>query len=197
MPFGKVNSCATMTRCMRKMLSGMENVTCYVDDILVHTHTWEEHTATLREVLQQANLTARPSKCVIGAETMDFVGHRVGKGMIEPQEVNVRKVKDAPRPVTKKEVRSFLGLMGFYREYIPDYAAIAAPLTDATKKGQPNIIMWRDPHERSYSTLYAAVASRPILRLPDHRKEFIRNRSWCNINATRRERLTVPSCLCQ
>ena len=95
------------------MLVGLENIVCYVhvDDVLIHTCTWDEHLASLQEVLRRmkkANLTARPSKSVIGAETVNFAGNRVGRRMIEPQEVDVKKVKDSPRPKTK-EVRSFLG----------------------------------------------------------------------------------------
>ena len=66
---------------------------------------------------------------------------------------NVDKIRNAPRPKTKKEVRSFIGLVGYYREYIPNFATIAAPLTDLTKNKQPNKVEWGEPQERSYNTL--------------------------------------------
>ena len=82
MPFGMVNSGATLTRAIRKLLRGMENVEHYVDDILVHTITWDCHVATLRELLKRLakdKFTVKPSKTVIGAETTSSGGHQVGR----------------------------------------------------------------------------------------------------------------------
>ena len=170
-----VNSGATLTRAIRKLLRGMESVEHYVDDILVYTNTWDCHVATLRELLRRlakAKFTFRPSKTVIGAETTSFVGHRVGCGTSAPLEENLRKVRNASRPLTKKDVRLFLGLTGYYREFVPNYAAIAVPLTDTTRKGQHNQIIWGDAQEKAYATLKAMITSHPILHLPDHSKPF-------------------------
>ena len=82
-------------------------------------------------------------------------------------------MKDAPRPTTKKEIRSFLGLDGYYQPFIPNFAAIAASLSDLTRKGQPNKVVWGEPRERAYAVLKKAVISKPILMLPDVNKEFI------------------------
>ena len=106
--------------------------------------------ATLRELLRRltkANVTVRPSKAVIGAETTSFVGHQVGCETSAPLEENLRKVRTASRSLTKKDVRSFLGLTGYYRKFVPNYAGIAVPLTDATGKGQPNQVIWVDDQE--------------------------------------------------
>ena len=69
--------------------------------------------------------------------------------MIGLQDVNVQKMRDAPRPTTKKEIRSFLGWLGTIKIFIPTFAAIAAPLSDLTRKGQPNKVVWGEPQERS------------------------------------------------
>ena len=178
MPFGMMNSGATLVRAMRKLINGMSGVDSYVDDILVYTKTWEEHVKVLKELfsrMKSANFTARPSKCVLGTTKVNFVGH-VLEGMqssMSPQEVNIDKVKNAPRPKTKKEVRSFLGLTGFYREYIPSYASIAVPLTEMTRKGQPNNVQWSPAAENAYLALKDRIVSKPILRLPDQAKTFI------------------------
>ncbi len=82
----------------------------------------------------------RRSKCLIGAEALDFIGHHIGKGIIEPNEQNIFKVRSAPRPTTKKELRAFIGLALFYRDLIPNFSVLTVPLTDLTKKGQPNKI---------------------------------------------------------
>ena len=145
------NSGATLIRGLRKVLNGLQHTDRFVDDIVVHTKSWEEHQSelnTLFQRLQEANLTARPSKCVIAATKIEFIGHKLCSGTKGLHEENVVKIKCSPRPQTKKEVRSFLGLTGYYREFIPNYAAIALPLTDLTKKGMPNKVEWRDAQER-------------------------------------------------
>ena len=145
MPFGMVNSSATLMRAMRILLEGIENIEHVVDDILIHTVTWEENLGTLQELLQRmsaANLTARPSKTVISAHVIDFAGYRVGCGVTSRLEENLRKIRDAQRPRTKKEIRSFIGLTSFYRDYVANYSSIAAPLTDLTRKGKPNKVEW-------------------------------------------------------
>ena len=176
MPFGMVNSAATLVRAMRKLLAGLDNVDSYIDDILIHTKTWEEHISALRELLSRMlkwGITARPSKCVFGGEAVEFIGHKVGKGELGLHDENVNKVRDAPRPRTKKEVKSFLGLTGYYRNLIPNYAAIALPLSDLTKKGLPNEVGWHDAHEKAYRTLKKMTVTKPVLHLPDITKPFI------------------------
>ncbi|GFR95760.1 zinc finger protein [Elysia marginata] len=83
MPFIMMNCGATLTRAVRKLLCGMYNVVDYIDDLLVHTETWEAHVDTLAELfrrLQKANFTVRPVKCVLGSSTIDFLGHRLDQG---------------------------------------------------------------------------------------------------------------------
>ena len=176
MPFGMMNSGATLTRCLRTVLQGVENVHNFLDDVLVHSQTWEEHLEALKEVLgrfAKAGLTVKPSKCEIAAAQIDFLGHRIEKGRIAPHEDNVEKIKRAPRPRTKKEVRSFLGLTGFYRDHIADYAAKAVPLTDLTRNGKPNRVEWGESQERAYETLKTEIAKEPILHLPVWDEPFV------------------------
>ena len=126
-----VNSGMTMTRAVRQLLERIDNVVDYIDDLLVHTKTWEEHLQVLEELfkrLKGTNLVARPTNCETGATQVDFLGHCLGQGTVGLQDCNVEKVKDAPTPTTKKEIRSFLGLVGYYKPFIPNFAAIAAPV---------------------------------------------------------------------
>ena len=86
-----------MTRAERKLLDGIENVVDYIDDLLVHTRTWEEHVQTLKKLfkrLKAGNLVARPRKCVFRATQVNFLGHCLGQGMIGLQDVNVQKMRD-------------------------------------------------------------------------------------------------------
>ena len=176
MPFGLVNSAATFSRVMRILLHGLDNVHNYIDDILIHTETWEEHIQLVNEVfrrLRKANLTARPSKCYIGFDEVEFLGHRVGGGIMKPKPEKIEAIMGASRPETKTQLRSFMGLAGYYRKFIPDFAAIGCPLTDRTKKGEPNKVRWGKPQEIAFKTLKNKLADSPILHLPDLTKTFI------------------------
>ena len=144
MPFGMINSAATLKRAMKKLIEDLDDVDFYWDDILVHTRTWEEHIRALRELfsrLVQAGLTIRPTKCLFGVNSVDFLGHRLEQGMTVLHQDNVEKIKDTPRPSTKKQVRSFMGLAGYYRDFIPNFAAVCY----ASKK--------QSSAERNYSTI--------------------------------------------
>lgn len=103
---------------------------------------------------------------------MDFLGHRLEQGMIGLHQENVEKINDASRPSTKKQVRSFMGLAGYYRDFFPNFAAIAAPLSDLTRKGQPNKVEWGEAQERAYQTIKSYLSSEPILRLPEPSKTY-------------------------
>ena len=156
MPFGLVNSGATLVKGIRIFLRGVNNVGTYIDDIIVYTESWQEHVQTLDQILQlleEANLTLKPSKCSFGQEQKEFIGHIISNGELKPNQENINKVKNAEPPRTKKEIQSFLGLTRYYRNFIPNYSAIAAPLTDLTKRGLPNIVEWKGPKDKAYHTM--------------------------------------------
>ena len=97
------NSSATFNRMMRQLLQGLPCVDSYIDDILIHTGTWEEHILVLTQLLSRirdAKLTIRPSKCVIGETNVNFLSHIVGDGMIHIHTDNAQKIKEAARPTT-------------------------------------------------------------------------------------------------
>ena len=76
-------------------------------------------------------------------------------------------------PGTKSQVRAFLGLTGYYRRFIPDYASVAAPLTDLTRKSAPNKVVWSESCEKAFRELKLLLCSSPILRSPDFTRQFI------------------------
>ena len=137
-------------------MSGLKDIENYVDDIMAHTVTWEGLLAALKELFSSvtsAGLTIKPSKSMIGFGEIEFLGHMVGNGKLKMEEEKVTKIKNAPQPKTKKQVRSFLGLTGFNRKFIPDYAQIASPLPDLTKEGQSNNVHWSNKEQTSFETL--------------------------------------------
>ncbi|CAC5376880.1 unnamed protein product [Mytilus coruscus] len=127
-----------------------------INDITIFTLTFEQHLEVLYELLvrlKEANLTARPSKCSIGYSSLECFGHFVGDGKLKPHPHKVKAIQEGPRPVTKKQVRSFLGLVGFYRKFIPNFSCIALPLTDLTKKGQLKTVVWENAQENASQSL--------------------------------------------
>ena len=91
----------------------------------------------------------------------------------------------------KKKVRSFMGLAGYYRDFIPSFVKIAAPLSDVTRKGQPHKVEWGEAQEKAYQTIKSYLTSEPILRLPDPAKTFVTDGrlqqwNWCSIDAKAR-----------
>ena len=163
MPFGLVNALAIFCRMVRKLLYDINYVDAYVDDIVPHTATWDDHMHTLREVLQklrQHGLTAKPSKCEIGHAKLDLLGHVVGGGSIQPQDRKIEKILQMRKPETKKELRSFLGTVGFHQKYIDKYAEKGKALTDLLKKGEPNQIKWDAESNESFQTLKTALTQK-------------------------------------
>ena len=129
MPFGIVSAPTVFSRLMRTLLKDIDHVINYIDDILIFTETWEEHMTVLRVMqrLREANLTAEPSKCFFGYQNLEFLGHIIGKGEVKPDDKKLSKILQVRKPQNKKQMRSFLGLIGYYREFIPNFSAVSAP----------------------------------------------------------------------
>eukprot|EP00112_Aurelia_sp_Birch-Aquarium-sp1_P026008 Seg896.8 transcript_id=Seg896.8/GoldUCD/mRNA.D3Y31 product="Retrovirus-related Pol polyprotein from transposon 17.6" pseudo=true protein_id=Seg896.8/GoldUCD/D3Y31 len=164
MPFGMVNSAATLVRAMQKLLAGLDNVDSYIDDILIHTRTWEEHMQALRELFSRMlkwGITARPSKCVFGGEAVDFIGHQIGRGELLIYMMRMSRKSEMHQNQEQRK-----------RNFLPNYAEIASPLSDVTKKGLPNEVEWNDAHEKAYGTLKKMTVTKPVLRLPEITKPF-------------------------
>ena len=176
MPFGLVNAPATFSRLMRKLLRDSVGLDNYLDDVLAHSSEWSDHLKSLRdffERVRKANLTLRPTKCEIGESDISFLGHQLSEDRIQPRHETVNRVLQAPRPENKKQLQSFLGLVGFYRHFIPNFAAIASPLTDATRKGAPNQLVWEELQDKAFQELKARVVNPPILHMANFDKTFI------------------------
>jgi len=171
MPFGLINAPATFSRIMRKLLEGTERLHNYLDDVLASTKCWQSHLVALRELFNRARagcLAIRPSKCYVGYNSVKFLGFTVSTHGLSPAPETVDKLLRAPRPETKTQLRSFLGLVGFYRRFVPSFAQIAVALTDLTRKGAPNKLRWEAPQERAFVSLRIHIAGKKVLRLPGY-----------------------------
>lgn len=176
LPFGLVTAQAACSRLMRKLLQNLKNIDNFVDDIILFTVTWEQHLEVLRSLLrrlERANLTVKPGKCFIGFSDLECLGHVVGENVLRPCPEKVAAILNAERPQTKKQVRSFLGLIGFYRSFVPKFAEIAAPLTELTKNTEKNQVKWGQPQEEAFQQLRKVLTVQPILQMADLSKPFI------------------------
>jgi phospholipid-translocating ATPase len=102
-----------------------------------------------------------------------YLGHIVGNGQVRPDPTKLAAVRNFPVPTTKKQVRGFLGLTGYYRKFILNYATVAAPLTDLTKKRLPDKVNWTPECGVAFETLKGALCESPVLMNPDFAKQFI------------------------
>ena len=177
MPFGLNGAPATFQRLMDQVIRGAEDFTgAYLDDLVIFSRTWTEHLEHLHDIftrLRQANLTAKPKKCQFGMARCTYLGHMVGGGEVRPEPSKVEAIRTFPVPTTKKQVRVFLGLSGYYRKFIPNYSSQAAVLTDLTRKNQPTKVEWSAECEGAFHKLRDALCQSPVLRSPDYEKQFI------------------------
>ena len=174
MPFGMVNLGASLVRGLKKVLQGLSGVGIYISDIVIYSDSWEEHLRTLKELfcrLRRARITAQPTKCLLGANRMEFLGHQID--VITPSCDSLEKLWKTPRSTTKKQVRSFLRLVSYYRDLIPAFAEISVALSDLLKNGKSEQVQWSKAQEHLYSLLKKYLLQEPVLRLPDLRKPFI------------------------
>ena len=175
MPFGLCNAPATFQRLMDCVLSGLKWKEClvYLDDILIFSNTWDEHLESLKSVfkkLKGANISLKLSKCEFGKNEIQFLGHLIKERQLHPDERNVKAVMDFPRPKDLTGVRGFLGLVGHYRRFIPNFANKSTALRNLLKKGEEFI--WTKAQEDAFVELREMITKRPVLGLPDFSKPF-------------------------
>jgi len=169
LPFGLNSAPSAFARLLDTVLAGIKYDFCvnYLDDIIVFSETFEDHVShveQLFEKLRNANLTLDPSKCSFGVEECSFLGYKISKYGIRPDPKTVSRVEKFPVPTTVKHIRQFLGLTGFFRRNIRDYATIAKPLTQLTKKDQD--FRWNDEAQEAFEILREKLISKPILAFP-------------------------------
>jgi len=176
MPFGLCNAPSTFQRLIDVALSGLHLEVClaYLDDIIIFSKTVEDHLERLVRVLgrlRAAKLKLKPSKCSLMQRSISFLGHVVMAGGIATDPAKIKTVSEWPVPTSVKEVRSFLGLTGYYRRFVKGYATIAAPLHQLTKKD--STFVWTPETQTAFETLRDALTTPPVLAMPTDEGEFI------------------------
>jgi hypothetical protein len=176
MPEGVINGPATFQRFMDSGMRPHIGKRCwiYIDDILIFGKTWEEFMENLRiilECLKKMGLTAKARKTKLGYEEIKILGHIVGHGTVKPNPEKVRAIVDYPDPTNLRELRSFLGLLNYYRRFIPGLARMAEPLYALLRKDAKYI--WTDVHKVAAQRLKAHLSGDPVLHCPDFAQPFI------------------------
>ena len=140
----------------------------YIDDIVIYGDEWGQHVQQVAAVLQslrRAGLTANPRKCVIGRREIQYLGYHLVGGKARPQVAKTTAVAASPRPRTKKGVRRFLGLAGYYRQFVPHFSDLASPLTDLTRKRAPDTVQWSEPCQVSFEAFKTALCGESYVLL--------------------------------
>ena len=176
LPFGLKTAPATFQRMMNNVLSGLTGTRCFafLDDIVIYANSLAEHDKKLREIfgrLRKYNLKLQPDKCEFLRTEVTFLGHKVSERGVEPDARKVEAIKNFPTPRTPKQLKSFLGLAGYYRRFVPQFSKVAAPLHKLLKKDVKYV--WGGPQEVAFQALKCRLMSEPILQFPDFSKEFI------------------------
>jgi hypothetical protein len=177
-PFGMRSSGTTFVRGVKEILRPVKQFTkSYVDDMAVHSESWKQHLrhiAGYLTVIKTSGLTLGLKKCEFAKPEIKFVGHVIGSGYRRADPEKVTAIKQLKQPETKKQVRQLLGLFSFFREYIPNFAHIAKPLTDLTLKRVSDRVPF-GPREREAFDVLKSLLCKAVdepLKVIDPNRQF-------------------------
>ncbi|XP_020102373.1 uncharacterized protein LOC109719935 [Ananas comosus] len=176
MPFGLTNAPAAFMDLMNMIFKLLldQCVVVFIDDILIFSQSneeYEEHLRMVMQILREKQLYAKLKKCDFWLREVAFLGHVISEGGVAVDPKKVEAIKDWPRPTTVAEIRSFLGLAGYYRRFVEGFAKITTPLTRLTHKGAKYI--WSEECDRSFQELKERLTLTPILALPSSGESFV------------------------
>ena len=177
MPFGPTNAPGYFNRMMDDVLGGLKwtSVLVYIDDIIVYSPSVRQHVEDLRVVfdrLRAAGLTLKPKKCQMFASSVKFLGQIVSAQGIAPAPDKVRAIESMPAPTDKTGVKAFIGLAGYYRRFVKNFADVVAPLQALLKSDVP--FMWGEDQAASMRAVKEALCAHPVLLThPDFDRPFV------------------------
>ncbi len=176
LPMGLRNAPLTFQRMVNYLFSGLigNGMFCYLDDLIIVSKDLESHLHKLDLVftkLEEAGLQTKLSKCDFLKSRIEFLGHAVDGEGIHTVDSKINAVKHFPTPQNVENVRSFLGLAGYSRAFVRNFASIASPLTRLIKKDV--LFIWHDDQRQAFESLKHALTHTPVLAFPDYKKPFI------------------------
>jgi hypothetical protein len=175
MPFGLCNAPSTFQSLMSHVLCAFLRhfLLVFFDDILIYSKTWITHISHVDQVLHilsQHQLFLKQSKCSFGALKVEYLGHLVGKAGVRVNPKKIEAMQDWPHPNTLKILCGFLGLTGYYRNFVKNYGKVATPLTALVKN---NSFTWTLASSQDFQALKMAMCTTLVLALPDFTKTFV------------------------
>lgn len=175
MSFGLTNAPATFQRVMDNILTDLNDKCCliYLDDIIIFSSSLQEHMLDLHAVftrLNNANLKLQPNKSDFLRKEIEYLGHIITEKEIKPNPKKIEAIKAFPIPKTRKQIKSFLDLLGYYRKFIRDFANITKPLTQQLN-GKTSVKLTNE-FINAFEVCKTLLCNDPILQCPDFNKPF-------------------------
>ncbi len=175
-PMGLAVGAQTLTRLLDSIFHEVKFrfVFNYLDDLLVYSESFSEHLAHIEEVmvrLQKAGLTVNPEKVSFAQGEISFLGHLVSCRGVRIDPARIQGIQDFPPPKDAKGIARFVGMINFYRRFIPNIAELAAPLNSLRKKGVK--FEWGESQRKAFELLKEAIMQPPVLAMPDFQRKFV------------------------
>jgi len=176
MPYGLANAGATYQRLMHQILGDIQynGALAYVDDCLVYGDTFAMCAQNLRKVLQkfrEGNIRLKPKKCELFVRQVTYLGFKISEDGLCPEDDKVSALREFPTPESVKDTRSFVGLLNYYRMFIPNFGEICEPLVNLTRK---NVTFeWGDEQQQAFVKLKTLICEAPVLAYPIQGIPFI------------------------
>jgi hypothetical protein len=174
--YGLAGAPSTFQKIMDATLMGLKDIYAlvYLDDILIFSDSIQEHARRIKMVLdriREAKFKLNLEKCTFSLREVAYLGHLVSANGVSPDASKVKAIKSFPLSWNIRDVRAFLGLAGYYRSFIPNFAALSKPLTQLTRKDVK--FCWSEPQQSSFDALKEALTSDSVLAHPDFDKPLI------------------------
>jgi len=176
MPFGLTNAPPVFQRAMSSIFQSILYKFCliYLDDLIIFSKTFHEHLIHIRkvfEILQKNGFRLKPSKCFWAKLIIQYLGHLISEKGVSPDPDKVKAIANFPRPINAAQLKTYLGLTGFYRRFVCHYGSKSHHLTKLTRKGVT--FQWGDDQQLAFDELKNGLMTAPILRFPNFRLPFI------------------------
>ena len=177
MPFGLKNAPAMFQRLMEVVLGDcFECSAPYIDDVVVFSNSGEEHVQHLRcvlECLRKYGLTIKEAKCEWGKVKLEYLGHVIGGGELAVPAHRAAAMANYIRPNTKKQLRSFLGAAGYYRQFVQGFAKLSSVLTPWTSKNAPSVVCWTAEGLEAFTRIKVSLVDVCSLVVPSQQEDFV------------------------
>lgn len=184
LPMGIRPAASLCSRIMKEILVGCDTfVTNFIDDVVVYSSNFDEHVTHLSCVMgkfSRAGVTLNVKKCMFAQNSVKFLGFIIGGGTIKPNPVKVSAIRNFPKPTTKKELRSFLGLLNFYRRFLPNLSSVICPLTNMLRKAFPDKLVWPEDKSNSFRTAVRMLSEDVSLTIPKPNYKFVLHTDACD-----------------